>query len=109
MLLAFEIGNDGKAVDAVHTIDDIEDLRSQVTALLPATGRMLVVIGPTVGPAEVIDDVADVHRADPGAYCTSVWLALAENYSRWTDMYSVIALYERDSLSGIGYLAVLRD
>ncbi|MDD1063730.1 hypothetical protein NMG29_37165 [Streptomyces cocklensis] len=77
-------------------------------ALLREHGRLLVVLGPTADPAALgVPAGADVHRVPAGGYCTSVWLALARHWTRWSATYPAIALCDTDPLHGTGHVAVL--
>ncbi|MEU5693151.1 hypothetical protein [Actinosynnema sp. NPDC020468] len=61
----------------------------------------VVVLGPWV-------DLPDVpaHRVPPGSYCTSVWLALAENWARWREGGGRVVLCDTDPRTGVSHAAV---
>ncbi|MDX6356611.1 MAG: hypothetical protein QOF98_3514 [Streptomyces sp.] len=81
----------------------------QLAPLARESGRLLLVLGPTADPAALaVPPGVDVHRVPPGGYCTSVWLALAKHWPRWSAKYPAIALYDTDPLHGTGHLAMLR-
>ncbi|NBH03211.1 hypothetical protein [Amycolatopsis sp. SID8362] len=65
---------------------------------------VLVVLGPWVG--KDAGTGLDVHRVEPGSYCTSVWLALAENGPAWQDRYRKVVLCDTDPLTGRSHAAV---
>ncbi|MEV6908149.1 hypothetical protein [Amycolatopsis sp. NPDC051071] len=62
----------------------------------------LVVLGPWV---EEGAGTGDDHRVGPGSYCTSVWLALAENWQVWQETYRKVVLCDTDPLTGRGHTA----
>nr|WP_157528931.1 hypothetical protein [Kibdelosporangium sp. MJ126-NF4]CEL20848.1 (S)-2-hydroxy-acid oxidase [Kibdelosporangium sp. MJ126-NF4]CTQ98347.1 (S)-2-hydroxy-acid oxidase (EC 1.1.3.15) [Kibdelosporangium sp. MJ126-NF4] len=68
----------------------------QLTAMIDESDGCLVVAGPWVRT----DRSANVHRCAEGTYCTSVWLALAENHHRWRDQYTSILLADVDPRTG---------
>jgi len=63
-----------------------------------ADGRTLVVLGSWVD-APVPGGYA-VHRAEPGGYCTGVWLELAENWQDWHRKYRTVVLCDTDPRDG---------
>ncbi|RJO78958.1 hypothetical protein D5S18_03735 [Nocardia panacis] len=109
VLLVFDAGIGSKGVDGVHSLEQPGDLAALLAGLIPGDGSLLLVLGPTAEPGVLPEDVTDVHRVAAGSHCTSVWLALAQNYAQWAAAYSVIALSDTDPLTGVGHLAVLRD
>lgn len=72
---------------------------AQLTALIEDCADTLVVAGPWVRT----DRAFGVFRCRTGTYCTSVWLALAENYRRWRDRYADILLCDVDPRTGAAH------
>lgn len=68
----------------------------QLTAMIDESPDTLVVAGPWVRT----DRSLDLHRCGAGTYCTSVWLALAENYQRWQRDYADVLLCDVDPRTG---------
>ncbi|SDW50109.1 hypothetical protein SAMN05421504_101759 [Amycolatopsis xylanica] len=68
----------------------------RLAAMIDEREGTLVVAGPWVKT----DRSADVHRCADGTYCTSVWLALAENHDRWHGRYESILLADVDPRTG---------
>lgn len=58
-------------------------------------GSTLVVAGPWVKP-EWVDGLADLYRCPTGTYCTSVWLALAEQHHHWSEQYATVLVCDMD-------------
>jgi hypothetical protein len=80
----------------------------QLAALAQESGPLLAVLGPTADAEALgVPAGADVHRVAAGGYCTSVWLALARHWPRWSQTYPAIALCDTDPLHGTGHVAVL--
>ncbi|MCE7003215.1 hypothetical protein LWC34_10280 [Kibdelosporangium philippinense] len=69
---------------------------AELTAMIDQCSDTLVVAGPWV----CTDRGFDLHRCGPGTYCTSVWLALAENYQRWQGEYRHVLLCDVDPRTG---------
>jgi hypothetical protein len=71
---------------------------------LPADDRTQVVLGSWAG--EPVPAGYAVHRAEPGSYCTGVWLELAENWAAWQERYRSVVLCDTDPASGFTFSAV---
>jgi hypothetical protein len=71
---------------------------SQLAAMIDGSEGedTLVVAGPWV----TANRASDLHRCASGTYCTSVWLALAENYQRWRRRYPSVLLCDVDPRTG---------
>jgi len=121
VLLAF--GTD----DGLWAVEDVAafDARAELAERLGRLGRLarlarlardaegvLLVLGPTVADdprvSASVSRHAEVHRAEDGGYCVSVWLALARNWDDWSRSRPVVALCESDPVTGTSHLAVLR-
>lgn len=111
VLLVFARSGD-LAVERVRTLPSgtavLDDLRALTESDPQGT---LVVCGPS-GPGGAADPGlptgTTVHRAAPGAYCTSVWLELARARRQWSRMYRRVVLTDVDPRTGDGHVAVLR-
>jgi hypothetical protein len=69
--------------------------------------RTLLVVGPWV-PEQPVDSLApNIHRVQPGTYCTSVWLALARHHELWARDFDAIVLCDTDPRTGISQAALL--
>jgi hypothetical protein len=67
----------------------------------------LLVLGPWVDTPRLAADVA-FHQVSPGTYCTSVWLALADNWPDWQRDHDTVVLCDTEPRTGEGHFAVLR-
>ncbi|MFD7904828.1 hypothetical protein ACFVSN_16155 [Kitasatospora sp. NPDC057904] len=73
----------------------------------PDADGTLLVLGP-----HVTDDIPDhpaVHRAEPGSYCTGVWLELARHWQDWQHAHRRVVLCDTDPRTGRTHLAVFAD
>jgi hypothetical protein len=110
VLLAFGTDDGLWAVEDVAAFEARAELAERLGRLARDADGVLLVLGPAVA-----DDLgasagrhAEVHRAEDGGYCISVWLALAGNWDDWSRSRPVVALCESDPVTGTSHLAVLR-
>lgn len=110
VLLLFDNGTgSGSGADEVSSVIRLPEagqLGAALAELTSAAPRPLVVAGPWTDPAAVPAGV-DCHRVPPGSYCTSVWTALAENWTRWGEEYDTLVLCDTDPRSDTAHVAVL--
>ncbi|MEY9849370.1 hypothetical protein [Streptacidiphilus sp. MAP5-3] len=67
----------------------------------------LLVLGPWVTGA--VPRRTEVHRVEPGSYCTSLWLTLADHWQEWQQAYRRIVLCDTDPRSGRSHAALFAD
>jgi hypothetical protein len=97
-------GGDGlRAHDVITTPGQAETARE--LAGLAAGPRTLLVLGPWV---DAPDLAGNVHQVAPGSYCTSVWLALADEWSSWQREHDTVVLCDTEPHTGEGHIAVFR-
>ncbi|KUO13107.1 hypothetical protein [Streptomyces sp. DSM 15324] len=106
VLLLFDSGTGFGEVSSVARLRDAALLGPRLTALTAGAPRPLVVAGPWTDPAALPSGV-DCHRVPPGSYCTSVWTALAEHWTRWREEYDTLVLCDTDPRSDTAHVAVL--
>lgn len=66
----------------------------------------LLVLGPWATGDLAVPQHAEVHRVEPGSYCTSLWLALADHWQEWQQTYRRIVLCDTDPRSGRSHAAL---
>lgn len=100
-------GEGGPTLGEVRAADDEAGLQAELSELVTDPAATLLVLGPWCTTA-VLPDGVPVHRAGPGSYCTSVWLALAEHWQTWQRTYAAVILCDTEPRTGTTHLAVLR-
>lgn len=109
-LLLLQSGSEGPGLD-VHDVwvqrgpDDCARRLADLTASA-RSGTSLLVEGPRRGH-DIPADGMDVHRHAERTYCTSVWMALAQN-PQWAGQYATVVLHDTDPRSGTCSAAILR-
>ncbi|MEV7023524.1 hypothetical protein [Kitasatospora sp. NPDC093558] len=73
----------------------------------PEAENTLLVLGPWV--TDEIPHHPATHRAEPGGYCTSVWLELAGHWQDWQHAHHRIVLCDTDPRTGRTHLAVFAN
>lgn len=103
------LGTDGELrVDGVESADTPAATARRLSALAAGDpAGTLLVLGPWVS-SDGIDPDLRLHRVDPGTYCTSVWLALANHWRAWQREYATVVLCDTEPRTGVSHLAVLR-
>jgi hypothetical protein len=105
-LLVFDRSPGSGVIEVVPPAAAPGELPDRLAEVARGEGRTLVVLGPWAGEDALPDLAGHIHRIPAGHYCTSVWLALAENGERWAGEYDRVVLCDRDPRSDEGYLAV---
>jgi hypothetical protein len=95
----------------VARVESTTDPRETTRRLAELAGEdpagTLLVLGPWV-EASGLDPAVACQRVDPGSYCTSVWLALADGWRGWHRDYDTVVLCDTEPRTGEGHFAVLR-
>ncbi len=87
----------------------VDRLAEAWAELVPAKGRLLLVLGPGTDPGAAPAERTDVRTAPADSSCTAVWRLLAQEAESWRGRYATVALCAVDTATGTGHLAVLRD
>ncbi|MBF9067279.1 hypothetical protein [Streptacidiphilus fuscans] len=104
-----------RATSAATAAEALEAVTLAADALgLDASGQhveadgTLLVLGPWVtgDVAVAVPQHSEVHRVEPGSYCTSLWLALADHWQEWQQTYRRIVLCDTDPRSGRSHAAL---